>query len=237
MFRLKDKLLSIPFPDTCILCGDVTDNKSYACNSCRDKVGYINTAFKCRTCLGFLHTSKDGVCGTCLIEKPSYSQLVSCVKYTGEVKERIKGYKFRQRPDYHIGFSRLACEILEREGVYFDAVVPMPLSKKSFKERGYNQSALIAKKIAEVFEVPYYDNVLIKVKETQRQSELKLNERKKNIQGAFKIRRSNLINGKTVLLVDDIYTSGCTMREAAKICSPYTEDIVAFTIARTQFKY
>ena len=237
MFNLKARLLNIPFPDTCIVCGDVLDNSSYACNGCRDKVNYINTAFKCKTCLGFLHTSKDGACGTCLIENPHYSRLISCVKYSGEVRERIKAYKFRQRPDYHVGFSRLACEILERECIFFDAVVPMPLSKKSLKKRGYNQSALIAKKIADTFEVPYYDNVLIKVKETKRQSELKLSERKKNINGAFTLRRSNLIKGKTVLLVDDIFTSGCTMREAAKTCSPYPEDIIAFTIARTQFKY
>ena len=237
MSNFADRLLKIPFPETCIVCGDVLDNCSYACTKCKDKVNYINTAFKCKTCLGFLHTAQDGMCGSCLAQKPCYSRLISCVKYTGPVQDKIKAYKFRNRPDYHIGFSRLACEVLEREGVYFDAVIPIPLSKKSFKDRGYNQSALIAKKIAEHFQVPFYDNVLFKIKETKKQSDLKLSERQENIKGAFKVRRGRLIEGKTILLVDDIFTSGSTMREAAKMCAAQSDEIIAFTIARTQFKY
>ncbi len=232
-----DKLLNIPFPDTCIVCGGVLDNSSYACDKCRDKINYVNTAFKCRTCLGFLHSASGGMCGSCLSENPQYSRLITCAKYEGAVRNTLHAYKFRNRPDYHIGFSRLACEVLEREGEYFDAVVCMPLHKKSLKERGYNQAALIAKRIAEYFEAPFYEDLLVKVKRTERQSELKLNERKKNIKGAFKVSGAERIKGAKILLADDIYTTGCTMREAARMCAPHAEEVIAFTIAKTQFKY
>ena len=236
MFTFKDKILSIPFPDTCIVCGKATEPKDYACKKCKSQIAYINSNFKCRTCLGFLHSAKDSVCGSCLLEKPQYSRLISCVKYEGAVQKTLQAYKFRNRPDFHLGFSRLACEMLEREGRYFDAVVPMPLSKKSFKARGYNQSALIAKRIAEYFSCEYFDDLLLKIKETKKQSDLKLCERKKNIKGAFDMSNSDKLNKRHILLVDDIFTSGNTMREASKTLAPHVDGITAFTIARSQLK-
>lgn len=122
--------------------------------------------------------------------------------------------------------------MLEQENISFDTVIPVPLSKKTLKQRGYNQSALIAKYIADYFGAEFYDNVLIKIKETKTQSALKLPDRRKNVKGAFSIRDGKYIYGRTILLVDDIYTSGCTMREAAKMCAPYADDIIAFTIAK-----
>lgn len=237
LFRFKDKLLAIPFPDTCIVCGNPVETTEYACSRCKNKIPYISTAFKCKTCLGFLHSEENGVCGSCLIEKPQYSRLISCVNYESYVQKTIKAFKFWNRPDYHLGYSKLACEILERDGLCFDAVIPIPLSKKSLKKRGYNQSALISKRIAMYFDVPYYDDVLLKIKETKRQSELKLEYRKKNIKGAFGVFNPERLSGLNILLVDDIFTSGNTMREASKILSPYTKSITAFTVARAKFKY
>lgn len=183
--------------------------------------------------MGFLHSEKDGICGSCLIEKPKFSRFISCVKYKNEIKSSLSAYKFRNRPDFHIGFSRLACEVLEKEGLYFDAVVPIPLSKDSLKARGYNQSSLIAKRIAEYFFADYIGNALVKIKETKKQSDLKLAERKKNIKGAFAVLDDKKLRGKHILLVDDIFTTGSTMREAAKTIAPYVDEITAFTIARS----
>ncbi len=165
-------------------------------------------------------------------QRPQYSKLISCVSYKGWIKSTLKLYKFHNRPDLHIGYSKLACEVLERDGVFFDAVVCVPLHKNKLLERGYNQSALIAKNIAKHFEIPFYDDLLIKVKDTKTQSELKYKERIKNVKGAFSTNSPDRINGCTILLVDDIYTTGSTMREVAKMCAPHTDEIVAFTIAR-----
>lgn len=187
--------------------------------------------------MGFLHSSDGGICGSCLMEKPQYTRLISCVKYEGDIKKTIRAFKFWNRPDYHLGYSKLACEILDRDGVCFDTVIPVPLSKKSLKKRGYNQSALIGRRISMYFEVPQFDDLLIKTKETKSQSELRLKYRKNNIKGAFSVNNPERINGLNVLLVDDIFTSGSTMKECSKMLAPHCRSITAFTIARTQFKY
>ena len=232
MKKLLDIILTFIFPNTCIVCRKPTRKTDYVCKKCEHKIDYISPVFKCRTCLFPIPPGNNSQCGICLKEKPHYSRLVSCVKYKGAVKGSLQAYKFNERPDLHIGFSKLACKTLERSDVFFDAVVCVPISKKTINERGYNQSALIAKKIAEYFDVPFYDDLLIKVKETKKQSELKLKERAKNVKGAFGINNSEKIKGLCVLLVDDIFTTGATMREAAKTISDFADDIVAFTVAR-----
>ena len=232
MFYKKINILSLIFPDTCIVCKKAVRISSYACKKCTDKIEYISPVFKCKTCLSRIPASDNTVCGFCLKEKPQYSRLISCVAYKGYIKSSLQAYKFNNRPDLHIGFSKLACEILEHDGVYFDAVISMPIHKNKLLERGYNQSALIAKNIAQYFEVPFYNDLLIKVKETKTQSELQYAERRKNIKGAFDVYNPERINGNTILLVDDIFTTGFTMREAAKTCAPHTDKIIAFTIAK-----
>ena len=232
MKRLLDIILTFIFPDTCIVCRKSTRKTAYVCKKCEHKLDYISPVFKCKTCLFPIPPGGTSQCGICLKEKPHYSRLVSCVKYKGAVKGSLQLYKFHERSDLHIGFSKLACSILERSDVFFDAVVCVPISEKTLKERGYNQSALIAKKIAEYFDVPFYGDLLIKIKETKKQSGLKLKERVKNVRGAFEVNNPGRIKSSCVLLVDDIFTTGATMREAAKTISKYTEDITAFTIAR-----
>lgn len=235
MKNFLNSTLSAIFPDTCIVCGKLSGRENYACKKCQDKLSYISPVFKCRTCLTPIPPGNNKICGTCLKEKPRYSRLISCVNYKGAVANTLKLYKFHNRPDFHIGFSKLACEILEADGVYFDAVICMPIHKNTLLERGYNQSALIAKKIADYYDVPFYEDLLIKVKETKKQSELKLAERKKNIKGAFKAHNPERICKRTVLLVDDIYTTGNTMREAVEVCASHADEIIAFTIARGTF--
>ena len=176
--------------------------------------------------------SDNNICGYCLKETPRYSRLISCLSYKNEIKSTFQKYKFCNRPDLHVGYSKLACEVLERDGVFFDAVLCMPLHKKKLLSRGYNQSALIAKNIARHFEVPFYEDLLIKIRETENQAELTYQERRKNIKGAFSVSNPERIKGCTVLLVDDIFTTGFTMREAAKTCAPFTDEIIAFTTCR-----
>ncbi len=232
MKNLFNSILTFILPDTCIVCGKATHKSKYICKKCEYKIDYIKPIFKCRTCLFPIPPGESKQCGICLRESPQYSRLISCVKYKGAVKHTLARYKFHERPDFHIGFSKLACNVLERDGVFFDAVICVPISDKTAKERGYNQSALVAKKIAEYFDVPFYSDLLIKVKETKKQSELKLKERRINVKGAFSVNVPERIKGCRVLLVDDIFTTGCTMREAAKTCSKYADEIIAFTIAR-----
>lgn len=229
---LVNKILHFFFPDTCIVCAKPTQKSRFACKKCENKIDYINPVFKCKTCLKQIPASNSRMCGFCMSQKPQYSRLISCLSYKGWIKNTLRLYKFHNRPDLHIGYSKLACEILERDGVFFDAIVCVPLHKNKLLERGYNQSALIAKNIAKYFEVPFYEDLLVKIKDTKTQSDLTYKERIKNVKGAFSVKCPDRICGRTVLLVDDIYTTGSTMREVSKVCAPFADEIIAFTIAR-----
>ena len=115
----------------------------------------------------------------------------------------------------------------------FQAVVPIPLSKKRLKERGFNQSERIARLVAKEFGVPCVSNVLIRKRDTKQQAFLHKNQRIKNIRGAFALQDVDALRGMRVLLVDDIFTSGATMNEAAKVLSRSVKSIIACAIAKS----
>ncbi len=95
-------------------------------------------------------------------------------------------------------------------------IVPIPLSKKRLKERGFNQSEEIAKELSKFLEIPMASNVLLKIKETLPQVELSKNGREENIKGVFVVRIKDPIKEKNILLVDDVLTTGSTLAEAAR---------------------
>jgi ComF family protein len=109
--------------------------------------------------------------------------------------------------------------LIEKQTFFSDKnlIIPIPLAKRRFRERGFNQSEEIGKKLSEFLKIPMLNNVLFKIKETQSQVELSKEEREKNIKNVFLIKNSELIEGKKILLLDDVYTTGSTMEEAAKV--------------------
>ena len=99
----------------------------------------------------------------------------------------------------------------------YDKIIPVPISKKRNKERGYNQSMLIAEEIANKTNLELVNNCLIKTKNIIEQSKLNKEDRQQNIQGVYSLQNERLITNKKILLVDDIYTTGSTVNECCKI--------------------
>lgn len=98
----------------------------------------------------------------------------------------------------------------------YDKIIPVPISKKRQKERGYNQSLLIAIEIAKKTNLELLNNCLIKTKNIIEQSKLNKHDREQNIQGVYKLQNKQLIENKKILLIDDIYTTGNTANECSK---------------------
>lgn len=205
----------------------------FACPSCKDSLAFLKPEGLCKTCLSPLPYDVEA-CGGCLTDAPAYERLTACVLYEGKLRTSLQRYKFGGRADLHTSFSLMLCDCLFRFGcTAFDAVIPVPLSAERLKERGYNQSELIARDIAEKFHVPCICNVLQKSKNTKRQSELRGAERKRNVRGSFVLNNPNAIRGKTILLTDDIFTTGATMREAAAVLAAASVRIFACAVAKT----
>ena len=142
--------------------------------------------------------------------------LYASLYFHGAVKKAIHLVKFDHVSDLIPSLISVAFPTLPRYLTGFDFLVPVPLHRKREKERGFNQSGLIAKNIGNKFRIPIH-NLLIRNKYTKAQANLKLANRKENVKNVF-IYGSNLdISGKSVILVDDVATSRLTIIECAKV--------------------
>ncbi len=112
-------------------------------------------------------------------------------------------------------------------------LIPVPLHSQKLRERGYNQSEELAKELAKILQIPVFSDVLLKIKQTKPQMQLKKEEREKNLQSAFTIKNHGKIHGKKIFLVDDVYTTGLTMQEcASQLLSSGAKQVWGITIAR-----
>jgi len=110
-------------------------------------------------------------------------------------------------------------EILEKEEFSkdFDYIMPVPLHLSRKRERGYNQSRILAEEISKTVSVPLLEKVLIRKKKTKDQTHLSPEERERNVRGAFVARADSTLRGKKVILVDDVMTTGATLKECARV--------------------
>lgn len=228
-----DKILSFLFPSPCVMCQKPAGRNRFVCNSCKEHLTLLKSGALCKTCLAPLPSGAE-LCGKCLSNSPAYGQLVACVSYQGILRNSLHRYKFGGRSDLHTSFAMMMCaQLLSFGCTDFDVVVPTPLSKERLRERGFNQAELIAKDIAKQFHAPCVSNALKKCRDTERQSELDMHQRDRNVRGAFALSSPDAVRGKKVLLVDDIFTTGATMREAAKTLSAVSKSVTACVLAKT----
>jgi ComF family protein len=124
--------------------------------------------------------------------------------------------------------------LLDKRPNFSDFVlVPIPLSKKKLKWRGFNQAEEIAKELANFLKIPLISDCLVKIKETKDQVELSEKERRENVKGAFFVKNRGEIFGRNILLIDDVFTTGATMEEAARVLKEAgAKKIVGIVVAK-----
>lgn len=210
-----DSILDLVFPRKCIFCGKVI-KRNDICNECREKLPYTK--------------------GDEITQKlPYVSACVSPLFYENEVREAFLRYKFSNEQAYAAKFGRFMADCvknnLDYEGI--DVISCVPLSKKRFRKRGYNQSRLLAKEISERLGIPE-EELLRKIKDNPAQSKTKSSkERLINVAGVYSMQKGADVERKTVLLVDDIVTTGATIAECARILRRAgAERVFAVTYAR-----
>ena len=207
------------FPPKCSFCDEILifdAKKPWICKKCKPHIKPQEISI-CENC-GKPQDIAGGApfCPYCSDQKFKFKFLIAPFKYTPYIREGIHHLKFNKRPTVAETF---AVYIYERLLSYeltdkIKLLVPAPISKKRFHERGYNQSELICKKLSELSGIPYR-NSLIKIKNTLPQSSLDHNERKNNIKDA--IAPGLPIPEDDVLFVDDVYTTGSTCAECCKV--------------------
>ncbi len=114
-----------------------------------------------------------------------------------------------------------------------DAVIPVPLHRRREKRRGFNQSAVLARRIAKLKNINFLPGRLIKVRNAPAQTSLEKTDREENVRDAYRVRRPARLSGITVLLVDDVYTTGSTIRECSRVLvRAGVKEVRAVTVAR-----
>lgn len=193
------------FAKQCIFCMDYFKSK--------DCVWSGRGIAVCKSCMDEINNEK--LVDIVEVPKP-LSRVIPCTYYEGKVREAIKRYKFENNPMYGKAFYYIAEQRLRKQyRLYgFDAVVTLPLSRERQMERGYNQSLFLGDAAENILGIYRHDEYLERVRHTERQSLLNHYERVNNIKGVY--RASEKVKDKNILLVDDIYSSGATLSEAAR---------------------
>ncbi len=209
------------FPPRCPFCDKVlfhslSTQAPLACRKCQTLPEYIGEP-ACFKCGKPLQDERAEYCYDCGRKDLAYAQGKALWAYKGPVKDSLYRFKYQNRREYAVYYSRELARVhggwIRRCGI--SAVVPIPLSRKRLRQRGFNQAGLVARKLGEEMGLPVFPNLLLRVRDTRAQKELNEEERKNNLKRAFKT-SANKVQLDHILLIDDIYTTGSTMDEAAK---------------------
>ena len=204
---LSQKLMAIFFPERCCCCGDVIVCGTLVCGKCRSQLEEIPQPV-CRLC--GCHTAHC----TCGKKARTAHACIAPFYYSGAAKAGIYRLKFLKKPEagelYVLAMA--ACVRRHFGDVRFDAVTPVPVNK----ERLFNQSAVLAAALSKELQIPYADT-LLKISRTTPQRELPFHRRTGNLLGAYDVIDADAVCGKTLLLVDDVHTTGATIEECAKM--------------------
>lgn len=194
------------FPNFCAFCGKLLEYDKDICDDCRAEVSRTDLT-KCLIC---------GMEECCCYEY-SFDMLIAPFYYDEKLKFANAGLKFHDYRDIAGKLAEFMYAAIYEKGINADIVLPVPFFEKDSYEDGIRHSQLIAKSIAKLMNAEFSEKALTKTRRTEKQHRLSREQRSKNLKNAFSVTQPACIKGKTVLLVDDIFTTGSTMNECAAV--------------------
>jgi competence protein ComFC len=223
------------WPGRCLACkAAVLPSDDRLCQSCWQELSKAVSAEYCRRC--GRDVSPYGIvlgrCGHCQDKQYQYDGIIRVGRYESTLRSMTLSLKFAERTEWAATLSGMLRQAVMAVGMHaaFDCLVPVPLHWRRRLGRGFNQSHLLAKGL-KLPSVPVSTD-LVRIRNTEQQWNLKPPQRRRNVKGAFAVRKGHPFDGKTVALVDDITTSGATLEECAKILKQAgAQKVVALVIA------
>lgn len=220
------------FPKRCAYCGRIISADRFACAKCKAELPRISgvTCIKC---------GREKEKCSCKGAEKYYASLAAPFYFSSCVRKGIHAFKFRKSFRNYEAYSyEMAETVKEKFGnIKFDYITEVPMTKKSIKQRGYNQCFYLAKGVGERLGIEHKPEILSKLYETNKQHIISFYLRKGNLTGVFDVKNPKDVDGKTILLCDDISTSGETLNECAKMLWLHgAKEIYCITVALTEYR-
>lgn len=214
----NNPILPLLFPRRCPVCGEITKPAgSLICPPCFQKLSFVKPPV-CKKCGKEIISETLEYCDDCMTRRHTFEHGVALINYDETARKSMVQIKYKNKREYLDFYGRAMALRYEKaiERMQVDAIVPIPVHRSRRRRRGFNQAEVLAEIMAEHLKIPVKPEMLVRSKRTLPQKELTAAERLKNLSGAFQAGKIPE-DVKTVLLVDDIYTTGSTIEACSRV--------------------
>jgi ComF family protein len=226
---------SVLFPPTCPGCRNLVRAPGTLCAACWPRVRFLERPWCEILGTPFAHDMGEGAISPAAIANPPpFARARAAVAYSGAARQIVQNLKYRDRADLApwmaAWMARAGSELL----VDADLIVPVPLHRRRFFERRFNQSAELARHLARLSELSLSVGSVVRIRPTRQQVGLGAKAREDNVRGAFRITQPDVVRGRRVLVVDDVITTGATVSAVARVlkrAGARDVDVLAFARA------
>ncbi len=238
LLELKDDVLDLVYPQHCAICQKhLKKQDTDVCENCWNSLVILPDPF-CPYCRSFYEPGETK-CSFCqsarrTIEDRQISMVRSLGRFDDYYKEIIHRFKYAKKIPLGKKIAQRLGETINGDSDFLqsDFLIPVPLHKSRYRERGFNQSQIIAEQVSKATGVALLKNALKRKKNTKDQTNLSPQQREENVRGAFLVTDPEAVKGKNVILVDDVITTGATLSECARMLKQAgAERIIGMTIA------
>lgn len=216
-------MLDIIFPGLCVFCKK-TSSGQQLCERCYSEIRFIYSSDICKSCgIPFNYFNESSLipvhkCGRCIKDEVNFSICRSIAHFDGTIRELLHGFKYKKKLGLGKFFSKLITGHFPKDLKGFDLIMPVPLHIRKLREREYNQSAVFVNYLSGELNCEKNLFSLVKSRETDPQINFKNSAmRKRNVLKSISVRNTKKVKKRSILLVDDVYTSGSTLNECAKV--------------------
>ncbi len=217
---LRNMILNLIYPPRCVFCLTRLSPKTnmFVCHDCANTLPYTKIYNRCTKCGKPMADGEFNICRRCRTVRIYTTRITSAFVYTDSAKRAAVAFKKERNAGYAKTFAVYIEQMINSDfkNIDFDFVVSVPPRKKSAADENFDQAAYLARAVALRLGIPYLSGAMYQTDRIKKQSTLSYNERIKNVKDKFAVRKPDKIERKTLLLIDDICTTGATLNECAK---------------------
>jgi ComF family protein len=235
--RFARGMLDMAFPPLCVSCRSPVTEPHGLCAQCWRSIMFLDGP--CCACCGYpfdFDPGGDTLCGACLAAPPPFDRARAAMRYDEKSRDLILALKRADRLDLAPTFGKWLAHAGREMAAQADIIVPVPLHRLRLWNRRFNQSAILAQEVARYWGIPADPFVIERVRPTPSQGAMpSARARRRNVQGAFRVRpeQRHAVAGKTVVLVDDVFTTGATVSACARALKRAKADkVLVLALAR-----